>query len=99
MLICKSPEVGQVLYLPIKNIENANLIDNVPLNISINPKNGSIFQPAVSSAGLEESMVGPNGIAGEPFNPIVFRSLPNEEWIVFNEETTLAMSANVYNQL
>ena len=99
LVLKESSDTGQVLYLPIEDLDGANLIDNVPLSISINPKNGALFQPAVSSAALEESMLGTNGISSEPYNPVVFRSLPNNEWIVFNEETTLAMSANVYNQL
>lgn len=90
---------GQVLMLPIEDLSAANLFENIPLACSINDKDGSILQPAPASAALEESLVLNQQILDRPLYPVVYRALPNREWIVFTEETTLAMSQNVYNQL
>jgi WD40 repeat protein len=90
---------GQLLMLPIQDLNLAGLFEQIPLAASINPKTGSILQPAPASAALEEQLLAGNQVLPAPNAPIVYRALPNNEWIVFNEQTTLAMSANVYNQL
>lgn len=99
LLLKESDTHGQLLYLPINNLDGANLLENIPLQSSINPKDGAVCQPTISAAAIEEQMVQHNQVHHSPMNPIVYRSLPNSEWIVFNEHTTLAMSANVYSQL
>ena len=99
LLLKESDTHGQLLYLPLQNLEGANLLENIPLQSSINPKDGTVCQPTISAAALEEQMVQHNQVHHSPMNPVVYRSLPNGEWIIFNEHTTLAMSANVYNQL
>ena len=99
LLLAETETHGQLLYLPITNLDGANLLENIPLQSSINPKNGHICQPTISAAALEEQMVHQQQVLDTPVNAVVYRSLPNGEWIVFNEHTTLAMSANVYDQL
>ena len=94
-----SHQTAQLLVLPLQNIDKAGLFEDIPLASSVNPRTGNILQPATASAALEEQLIAQQQVLTEPQNPVVFRSLPNNEWIVFNEHTTLAMSNNVYSQL
>ena len=90
---------GQILMLPIQDLSGAALFEDIPLSCSINAKTGAMLQPAIASAALEESLVVQKQLLDTPLHPVVYRALPNNEWIVFNETTTLAMSPNVYSQL
>lgn len=94
-----SQSTGQLLILPIKDLSGAVLFEHIPLSCSVNPKTGSMLQPAPASAALEEQLIAQGKVLPSAQDPVVYRSLPNNEWIVFNEHTTLAMSSNVYNQL
>ncbi len=90
---------GQILVLPLEDLSQAGLFENIPLTGAVNTKHGSFLQAAPASAALEESLIQRQTVLHNLQNPIVYRSLPNDEWIVFNESTTLAMSPNVYSQL
>ena len=98
LLLKESDTHGQVTLLTTPKLRRGQSIGEHPIQSSINPKDGTVCQP-ISAAALEEQMVQHNQVHHSPMNPVVYRSLPNGEWIIFNEHTTLAMSANVYNQL
>ena len=52
-----TPAIGQLLVLPLKDLSGAVLLEDIPLTCSINPKTGSILQPAPANAALEEQII------------------------------------------
>ena len=93
----------QLLYLDLTEEQDPQIIENLSPAIQIDNINGKILQPAKCSSILEYSMFSMLHqkaiLQAEPFEAKVYRNLPNKEWIVFKENSILAISEEAHDYL
>lgn len=99
----QEPGFCRLLYLDITEQQPPQLADNLPHSVYVNSANGAIVQPATCSALLEQHMIRPQQtpqqLVAQPVFPRVYRSLPNNQWLIYTDTNIIALSEQAYGQL
>ena len=86
--VLRIPQEGTctILFIPLDGKQPPFDVQGLHTQAWVDPNSGSIFEPSISSAFTEKDFTGTE-IA-------VYRSLPNQEWIAFDQMTILESSPN-----
>jgi WD40 repeat protein len=80
-----------LLFVPLNGEQPPFDVQNLHPQVWVDPSSGSIFEPAKSSAFIERDFTGKESVA--------YRSLPNQQWIAFDQMTILESSPDANNYI
>ncbi len=96
-------QARQLLYLDLSEEQDPQIIENLSPAIQVDNISGKILQPTKCSSILEYSMFlksdQQSRLQSEPFEAKVYRNLPNKEWIIFKENSIIAISPEAHDYL